>query len=140
MQSLRILHTLLTYCFEEHVDACRNLPFGLLRRRGHFSLGKFIVLNWLTTGLPRQKPHLQCGVFPCEEKSTALYNVKRNKNSYEGPQSLIVLRCGLFTCSYVVLLEAVSIPRMLQFVAFDVRQVVRPWPVAFGHWERPFPL
>ena len=68
-----------------------------------------------------------------EEKSTALYNVKRNKNSYEGPQCLIVLRCGLFTCSYVVLLEAVSIPWMLQLVAFGVSQVVRPWPVAFGN-------
>ena len=28
--------------------------------------------------------------------------------------------------TYVVLLEAVSIPRMLQLVAFSVRQVVRP--------------
>ena len=84
-------------------------------------------------GSPRQKPHLRCGVSPYEEKSTALYNVKRNENSYEGPQSLIGLRCVLFTCSYVVLLEAVSIPQMLQLVAFGVGQVVRPWPVAFGH-------
>ena len=33
MQSLRILHTLLTYYFMQHVDAARSLPFGLLRRR-----------------------------------------------------------------------------------------------------------
>ena len=33
MQSLRILHTLLTYYFVQHVDACRSLPFGLFRRR-----------------------------------------------------------------------------------------------------------
>ena len=33
MQSLRILHTLLTYCFTQRVDAGRSLPFGLLRRR-----------------------------------------------------------------------------------------------------------
>ena len=33
MQSLRILHSLLTYCFMQHVDAGRSLPFGLLRRR-----------------------------------------------------------------------------------------------------------
>ena len=32
MQSLRILHTLLTYYFMQHVDAGRSLPFGLLRR------------------------------------------------------------------------------------------------------------
>ena len=32
MQSLRILHTLLTYCFVWHADACRSLPFWLLRR------------------------------------------------------------------------------------------------------------
>ena len=54
----------------------------------------------------------------------ALCNVKRNENSYEGPQSLIVLRCGLFTYSYVVLLEAVSIPWMLQLIAFGVGQVI----------------
>ena len=33
MQSLRFLHTLLTYCFLQHVGACRSLPLGLLRRR-----------------------------------------------------------------------------------------------------------
>ena len=32
MQSLRILHTLLTYCFVWHADVCRSLPFWLLRR------------------------------------------------------------------------------------------------------------
>ena len=32
VQSLWILHTLLTYCLMQHVDAGRSLPFGLLRQ------------------------------------------------------------------------------------------------------------
>src|SRR6185369_14161930 len=78
MQSLRILYTLLIYCFVQHVDACRSLPFGLLRRRGHFVWGKFIALKWFTMGPPRQKSHLWCRVSPCEEKSTALLQSKKN--------------------------------------------------------------
>ena len=100
---------------------------------GDIFLGEIHCIELAYNGSASLKTSPPVCSSPCEEKSTALYNVKRNKNSHESPQSLIVLRCGLFTCSYVVLLEAVSIPRMLQLVAFHVRQVVRPWPVAFGH-------
>ena len=39
--------------------------------------GKFIVLRLFTLGPPRQKPHLQSGVSPCEEKSTARLQCKK---------------------------------------------------------------
>jgi len=72
------LGILFTYCFWQHVDACRNLPFGLLRRSLHFVWGNFISLKWFTMGPPRQKPHLHFGVSPCEKKSTALLQCKKN--------------------------------------------------------------
>ena len=124
VQSLWILHTLLTYCFMQCVDAGRSLPFGLLRRRLHFVWGKFIALREFTMGPPRQKPHLRCGVHPMRKRVRSFYNVKRTENICEGPQSLIVSRCGLFTYLYVVLFKVVRIPRMLQLIAFGVGQLI----------------
>ena len=40
-------------------------------------LGKFIALKLFTMGPPCQKPHLLCGVSPCEEKSTARLQCKK---------------------------------------------------------------
>ena len=108
--------------------ACRCLPklaTWAASVKVTICLGKFIVLKLLTMGPPRQKPHLRCGVSPCEEKSTARLQCKKElKIKFEGPQSLIASRCVLFTSLYVELFEAVCVPRMLQLVAFGVGQVV----------------
>ena len=47
MQSLWILHTLLTYCLVPHVGVCRSLPLGLLRWRWQFVWGNSLYWNCL---------------------------------------------------------------------------------------------